>query len=125
MKAQRFSQQREQIYQAVCASKEHPSAQMVYDMLRPEMPKLSLGTVYRNLQQMASDGRLVELPGPVARFDAMITPHTHLYCSCCGRVADGALPYDVALDHSSVADGWAITGHNLMFTGICPECAEK
>ena len=123
MKAQRYSQQREEIYQAVCASREHPTAQMVYDTLRPVMPKLSLGTVYRNLQQMAADGRLLELDGPVARFDATVTPHTHLRCSCCGRVADGTLPYDVASDHTAVTEGWTITGHNLMFTGICPACA--
>jgi len=125
MTAKRYSQQREQIYQAVCASREHPTAQMVYDLLRPEMPKLSLGTVYRNLQQMAADGRLMELDGPVARFDATVAPHTHLRCSCCGRVADGTLPYDAALDHTTVAKGWTITGHNLMFTGICPACAEN
>lgn len=63
MKVQRFSQQRERIYEVVRASGEHPSAQMVYDTLRTEMPRLSLGTVYRNLHQMAQDGRLRELGG--------------------------------------------------------------
>ena len=84
MKTQRYSQQRERIYEAVRATKEHPTAQMVYDTLKPEMPKLSLGTVYRNLQQMAEDGRLMELDGPVTRFDATVQPHTHLRCSRCG-----------------------------------------
>ena len=57
MAIQRFSHQREEIYQAVCATKEHPTAQMVYDTLKPRMPRLSLGTVYRNLHQMAEEGR--------------------------------------------------------------------
>ena len=122
MKAQRYSQQRERIYEAVCATKEHPTAQMIYDTLKPEMPKLSLGTVYRNLQQMAQDGRLMELDGPVTRFDATVEPHTHLRCSQCGCVADGELAYDVSLDQKSIAQGWQVTGHNLMFTGICPAC---
>ena len=39
MKPTRFSRQREQIYQTVCDSREHPSAQMVYDVLRPDMPQ--------------------------------------------------------------------------------------
>ena len=81
MKEQRYSQQRERIYQAVRDSREHPTAQMVYDAIRPELPKLSLGTVYRNLQQMASEGRLVQLDGPVARFDAVLETHTHLRCA--------------------------------------------
>ena len=125
MKEQRYSQQRERIYQAVRDSREHPTAQMVYDALRPELPKLSLGTVYRNLQQMASEGRLVQLDGPVARFDAVLETHTHLRCACCGRVVDGLLPYDAALDRAAMAEGWTITGHSLTFTGICPACAGK
>ena len=54
---QRFSQQRERIYQTVLESRAHPTAEMVYQQLKPEMPRLSLGTVYRNLQQMAREGR--------------------------------------------------------------------
>ena len=123
MKVQRYSQQRERIYQTVCATREHPTAQMVYDTLRPEMPKLSLGTVYRNLHQMAQDGRLMELPGPVARFDATVQPHTHLCCSRCGCVADGGLPYDPAMDREASSGGWEIDHHSLVFTGICPACA--
>lgn len=123
MRSQRYSQQRERIYEAVCATKEHPTAQMIYETLKPEMPKLSLGTVYRNLQQMAQDGRLMELDGPVSRFDATVQPHTHLRCSRCGCVADGELAYDERIDHEPIAQGWRITSHNLMFTGICPACA--
>ena len=125
MKEQRYSRQRERIYQAVRDSREHPTAQMVYDILRPELPKLSLGTVYRNLQQMAAEGRLVQLDGPVARFDAVLEPHTHLRCASCGQVADGVLSYDAALDRAAMAGGWTITGHSLTFTGICPACAGK
>ena len=125
MKEQRFSRQREQIYQAVYSSREHPSAQMVYESLKPDMPRLSLGTVYRNLHQMAQEGRLAELDGPVTRFDAVLVPHTHVRCSRCGRVADLELPYDPAMDREAAAAGWAVTGHSLVFHGICPACGEK
>lgn len=120
---QRYSHQRERIYEAVCATKEHPTAQMVYDRLRAELPRLSLGTVYRNLHQMAVEGRLVELDGAVARFDAELRPHTHIRCAACGRVADLELPYDAALDSRAALDGWRIAGHSLLFQGICPACA--
>ena len=125
MKSQRFSQQRERIYEAVRTSMEHPSAQMVYDALRPEMPRLSLGTVYRNLHQMAQQGRLRELEGPVARFDAVLPSHTHIRCVRCGQVADLELPYDPALDREAAGDGWVITGHELVFNGICPACGAE
>ena len=122
---QRFSQQRERIYEAVCASKEHPTAQMIYDALRTQLPRLSLGTVYRNLHKMAQEGRLRELDGAVSRFDAILEPHTHVCCTRCGRVADISIPYDAALDRAAAGEGWSIVDHSLLFTGICPACAEN
>ena len=123
MAVQRYSHQREEIYQAVCATREHPSAQTVYDTLKPRMPRLSLGTVYRNLHQMAQEGRLLELDGPVTRYDATTTPHNHIRCNCCGRVADMTMSYDPALDAAARGEGWAVDGHYLMFHGMCPACA--
>ena len=124
--AQRFSHQRERIYQAVLGRRDHPTAEMVYQQLKPEMPRLSLGTVYRNLQQMAREGRLVELDGPVARFDAMTRPHTHFHCRSCGALLDlESVPYDEALDRTAAARGYQVAGHSLIFTGACPRCAEQ
>ena len=124
MQDRRFSHQRERIYAAVLNSHAHPTAEMVYQRLKPEMPRLSLGTVYRNLRQMAAGGRLVELSGPVARFDAITVPHTHIRCERCGGVRDVDLPYDPELDRMAErAGGWTVHGHSLMFCGICPACA--
>ena len=124
--AQRFSYQRERIYQAVEESREHPTAEMVYQQLKLEMPRLSMGTVYRNLQQMAREGRLVELDGPMARFDAVTRPHTHFRCQTCGAVLDlETVPYDPALDQAAAVRGYQVTGHSLIFTGACPRCAEQ
>ena len=123
---QRFSHQRERIYQTVLERRDHPTAEMVYQQLKPEMPRLSLGTVYRNLQQMAREGRLVELDGPVARFDAVTHPHTHFRCRTCGVLLDlETVPYDQALDQAAAARGYQVTGHSLIFTGACPRCAEQ
>lgn len=118
----RFSRQRELVYQAVLQSGEHPSADMVYQQLKPAHPRLSLGTVYRNLHQMAEEGRLTELPGPVARFDAVTSPHAHLCCRICGAVSDAALPYEPSLDRRAGQNGFLVEGHNLTFYGICPTC---
>ena len=104
---QRFSHQRERIYQAVLESRDHPTAEMVYQQLKPELPRLSLGTVYRNLQQMAREGRLAELDGPAARYDAVTRPHTHFRC------------------RAAAAQGYAVAGHSLVFTGCCPRCAGR
>ena len=120
MQQRRFSHQREQIYEAVCATDTHPTAEMVYERLKPEMPRLSLGTVYRNLRQMAAEGRLMELEGPVARFDADLSPHAHFRCQRCGAVSDVDIPYDAALDALAAGDGRIVRWHSLCFYGICP-----
>ena len=124
--AQRFSHQRERIYRAVLESGDHPTAEMVYHRLKPELPRLSLGTVYRNLQQMAREGRLAEVDGPVTRFYAVTRPHTHFQCRFCGALMDlEAMPYDEALDRAAAAQGYQVTGHSLVFTGACPRCAAQ
>lgn len=126
MKAQRFSHQREMICQMVAQSREHPTAQEVYDVLKPEMPQLSLGTVYRNLRQLAEDGKVMEIAGTPVRYDAITTGHSHFRCNCCGRVSDlHNIPYDSLLDRAAGQNGCIITGHELMFNGICSVCAEK
>ena len=121
----RYSRQRERIYQAVHASREHPSAQMVYDLLREELPRLSLGTVYRNLHQMAQEGMLQELEGPTARFDACLAPHAHIRCTCCGRVMDLSALEEPAPVRSAAEAGWQVERYSLMLEGICPACADK
>lgn len=121
----RYSRQRERIYQAVHASREHPSAQTVYDLLREEMPRLSLGTVYRNLHQMAQEGMLQELEGPTARFDACLAPHAHIRCTCCGRVMDLSALEEPAPVRSAAQAGWQVERYSLMLEGICPACAGK
>ena len=116
---QRFSQQRERIYQTVLESRAHPTAEMVYQQLKPEMPRLSLGTVYRNLQQMARVRRLTELDGPVTRFDAVTRPHTHFRCRACGAVLDlETVPYDERLDRLAAARGCVVTATVAKLLGV-------
>ena len=92
--------------------------------VKKNMPSIAVGTVYRNLQQMAREGRLTELDGPVTRFDAVTRPHTHFRCRACGAVLDlETVPYDERLDRLAAARGCVVTGHTLIFTGHCPRCA--
>ena len=120
----RYSRQRERIYQAVHASREHPSAQMVYDLLREELPRLSLGTVYRNLIffQQHGDIQSVGVVKGQERFDAVTTPHSHFVCNCCGSVLDlHDVQMDAGLNRSvSRQYGLAVSRHELTFYGLCP-----
>lgn len=126
MSIQRYSRQRELIYEAVRNSHAHPTAEMVFQQLRPENPRLSLGTVYRNLDQLSREGRLTRMPFPVERYDACTDPHCHLRCERCGAVSDLPLPYAAELDAAAAAlrPEARVTRHDLVFYGLCPACRE-
>ncbi len=124
MAAQRYSRQRELIYNTVYASKAHPTAEMVYAALKPDHPNLSLGTVYRNLHLLADEGKLRRMPFPVERFDGDVSLHHHFCCEKCGRVLDLDLPYDESLDQAAAVCG-KVDRHATVFYGLCAACAGK
>ena len=85
-KKMRNSTTRNSIYSYLCGTKEHPSAEMIYIDLKAENPNLSLGTVYRNLNQLEEIGRVVRVTtvNNHERYDANCDDHVHLVCSKCG-----------------------------------------
>src|SRR2546428_7901699 len=66
----------------------HPTAEAVHQMVRCRLPRVSLGTVYRNLRLLVAQGLVKELPGPHARFDCNLSEHHHFTCLACGRIPD-------------------------------------
>ena len=103
----------------------HPSADEVYAMVRKRLPRISLGTVYRNLEILAKSGDIQKLePGcTLKRFDGKTETHYHLRCIQCDRVVDAPVDIDVTIKYKLKSDtGFKIIGHKLEFVGICPEC---
>ncbi|NLF29086.1 MAG: transcriptional repressor [Clostridiales bacterium] len=124
MKRQRSTPQRKVVLEAVRASREHPSADRLYLLVREQNPKISRGTVYRNLNLLVENGevRHVEMPG-VDRFDWRTEPHYHLLCRRCGRVCDAPVQYREELDRMLSEDtGFRIDRHITVFEGLCPDC---
>ncbi len=120
MVQRRYSRQRELIYNCLRATDAHPTAEMVYADLKPEHPKLSLGTVYRNLNQLAEDGIIVRMPFHVERYDADLTPHAHFCCEGCGGVYDLPMPEGGA--EGDFPDGFSVNREVRLFYGVCPTC---
>lgn len=120
-----MTRQRRVILEQLSSTRSHPTADEVYEMVRAVLPRISLGTVYRNLEIMASAGMIRKLhtSGPQRRFDADATPHHHVRCERCGRVSDvdvdpGLDPLSALLDPS----GYDISGCRVEFVGTCPVC---
>ena len=125
----RYSKKREAILAAIRCTTCHRSAEWVYRQLKPRHPDLSLGTVYRNLAFFLERGQ-VKSVGVVQgqeRFDAVVTPHSHFVCNCCGAVLD--LP-DIDLSGGldgavSRQYGLAVKRHELTFYGLCTSCSKQ
>lgn len=123
-----FSRQREIIYNQVLNFPVHPTAEEVYTALKQDNPNLSLGTVYRNLNQLSEAGMLLKIPiaDGSDRFDGRTDKHYHMICEGCGRV------FDVELDCLEgipaavlVSEGHQITRITLNLKGVCKECLAK
>lgn len=121
-----FSRKRQAILGVLQATDTHPTAEWVYQALKPSYPNLSLGTVYRNLTRFREDGLIVSVGvvGGQERFDADLHPHGHFVCKRCGAVLDLAEPMPLgAEDAESVAPpGAQVESFELLLRGICPNC---
>jgi Fur family ferric uptake transcriptional regulator len=124
----RQTSQRKVILEELCKVTSHPTAADVYEMVRKKLPRISLGTVYRNLELLNECGTIQKLDfgEPHKRFDGNASPHYHVNCKKCGRVSDVFIPLKQLLDHEAEeVTGYQITGHHVSFTGICPACRES
>ena len=124
----RMTPQRSLILEELRRVRTHPSADEVYAMVRRRMPRISLGTVYRNLETLSELGEIqkLEAGGALKRFDGNPKNHYHIRCTCCGKVVDA--PFDVMErleERLDTPDGFLVFGHRLEFFGICAECRDR
>ena len=124
----RLTTQRQIILEELAKVKTHPTASELYDMVRKRLPRIGLGTVYRNLELMADSGMIlkIEVGGTQKRFDATTDDHYHIRCSACGRVDDIDVPVirDLA-SQAAATTSYQILGHHIEFTGICSGCQKE
>ncbi|AEB09989.1 Fur family transcriptional regulator [Desulfobacca acetoxidans] len=124
----RPSLQRRIILEELQKQKNHPSVQEIFTKVKLRLPKISLATVYRNLEQLAASGLIHKLEPATGerRFDSELHEHYHIRCVQCGKIADAPLPALPDLDRScSELSNFTILGHRLEFLGICPQCREQ
>ena len=103
----------------------HATADEIYNEIAKEHSNISRSTVYRNLNRLSEIGKIrkIEIPGGPDRFDHLCHRHYHVKCVKCGRVFDVEMDYITDLE-KNIKDthGFEITGHTILFDGICPEC---
>ena len=127
-KPRRNTLQRKVVLEELKKLGSHPTAAELYEIARARLPRISLGTVYRNLEFLSQRGLIRKLPpsGAEARFDGNLDQHYHVRCVRCGRVDDAhGLSEDPVADDVKTLSGYKILGFHLEFIGVCPECRRR
>jgi len=127
----RNTKQRKAIFDAIENHGGHLTADDIYRLVKRRFPRLSLGTVYRNLRVLVEQGGLRELDFGMAvtYFETTKDSHYHLICRVCGSIADADIPVERRLQsvvgQARSLDGFRIENHRLDFIGVCAACQSK
>lgn len=128
MKTLNYSRQREAIYNYLMGTKEHPTAEAIFQGVQKDFPKISLGTVYRNLSLLEETGMIQKIPSNDAKdhYDANVFEHPHFICRECGAVID------LEMDNLEFLKTLANQGFEgeieksqLVFFGKCGSCIQN
>lgn len=122
----RMTRQRAVILEELRKTKSHPTADELYSIVRERLPRISLGTVYRNLDFLADSGeiRRLESAGSIKRFDGNMSSHQHVRCVSCGRIGDVIPPVKTpSFDGLEVEGFSSVHDARVEFDGLCDRCA--
>ena len=120
-----MTRQRSLVYEIVCGSSSHPTAEEVFAAARERMPSIARATIYNNLNALAEQGaiRRVKVFGRPDCFDRSAPKHDHLICDRCGKLSDAAL--GDLINELSAKAGTELTGYELSLHYICPSCRSR
>ena len=123
-----YSKQRESIFNYLKSVDTHPTAEVIYNDIRKENPNISLGTVYRNLDNLEQNGDILRLKfkNKKDRFDGNIVPHYHANCIECGKLYDIFNNYFTDIDKViEKSINCNVVSHDIIFNIICPDCKKN
>lgn len=124
----RFTRQRREVYDALLAQRDHPTAVEVFMRVKTKMPSISLATVYNCLETLTECALVkhVSLDRAPARYCPNLVEHAHFFCEECGSV------FDVPLKkRKNFKQAWelparcVVSHHEVTFRGSCPACAAR
>jgi Fur family transcriptional regulator, ferric uptake regulator len=121
----RMTEQRRIILEELRKVTSHPTADELHQMVRKRLPKISIATVYRNLEILSEDGEVlkIDLPGTQMRFDGTTANHYHIRCMDCGKVGDVSMePFTGLNEIAERGCNYEVRAHRIEFIGICPHC---
>jgi len=124
----RRSLQREKIYNLLRSTATHPTADWIYGKLKSEFPKLSQGTVYRNLSILLNQKKIKKIRNGSTfdRYEANMSLHYHMICKSCGSITDIDIPNcKDMVENTQKFTNFSIESFQIEFYGICENCQKK
>lgn len=125
----RLTPQRVAVCHLLAHSEEHPTAQEIYETIKPDFPSLSLATVYNTLEELVKTGAINSLGkagDDAVHYDANTTPHVNLACIRCNRVIDFSSEHIQHVDDEvQASSGYQVIGARVLYYGLCPQCRQK
>ncbi len=120
-----MTNQRQIILEELKRLKTHPTADDLYRIVKKRLPKISLGTIYRNLEILSASGAIqkIEIAGTQKRFDGNADNHYHVRCISCGAVKD--VEMETMLELADIVNhpcDYQIVDYRLELIGFCPGC---
>lgn len=123
------SQIKHEILKILRASNVHLTADQIYLKLKDRFPRLSLASIYRNLESLCrtGDAGKISIEGQAARYEAWKGDHYHIHCTKCGRIEDVAIDSALLkeLNKISALHGYRTTHLKIDFFGICDTCSKE
>ena len=118
----RNTKQKELILNIINHSNTHPTAFVVYEEAKKELPNISLGTVYRNLNVLLENKKIIQIKGKeINHFDNMNQKHFHFICTKCGNIIDIYQEYKI----DKIINGNVVMDYEINMTGICKNCLKE
>jgi Fur family transcriptional regulator, peroxide stress response regulator len=125
----RITPQRLAILRIIAESRNHPSAEWIFEQVRTNFPTSSMATVYKTLTVLKELGEVLELEfsGDYNRYDGNRPfPHPHLICIKCKRIVDPDLnSIEEIIKKLTSETGYKIISHRMDFYGLCPDCRKR
>jgi Fur family transcriptional regulator, stress-responsive regulator len=121
----KITRQRQCIFRVLQDNSSHPTAHAVFESVREEMPAISLRTVYQTLNDLVALGEIQQVDAGTgsSRFDPVTGPHHHLVCTQCGAMRDVHYDLDGLRLPARKRQGFAISGTEVIFRGLCANCS--
>jgi Fe2+ or Zn2+ uptake regulation protein len=125
-KTERITNQKKVILDYLKSVKIHPDAEKVYFEVKKKLPRISLGTVYRILNNLSEKKEIRKIPAEISRFDGDISSHAHYICEKCHAVFDiFNICKDCRILKNKKTKVGKIENYQIYFYGICKKCSKK